>query len=202
MFEQELAARARTADAWAADVALEIVGGAAADGETCVTRRPIAQLSRTAAARDVAMRALATSAASALREANLSVTLRFGHVCRLRARSRKRPRSPRRQSTYRQALAAGARLQAAVHRLGRFAARTDAARVADRDIARPMTRSGRATTIYISLSVVASSEEHAAIEATLREVVEALAPIERAPCSPGEREAAEWLAEQIGRAHV
>jgi hypothetical protein len=46
------------------------------------------------------------------------------------------------------------------------------------------------------LSVVASPE-HAAIEATLREVVEALAPIERAPCSPGEREAAEWLAERL-----
>jgi Peptidase family M28 len=31
-------------------------------------------------------------------------------------------------------------------------------------------------------------------EATLREVVEALAPIERPPCSEGERRAAEWLA--------
>jgi hypothetical protein len=38
---------------------------------------------------------------------------------------------------------------------------------------------------------------HDAIEATLREVVEALAPIERTPCSPGEREAAEWLAERL-----
>jgi Peptidase family M28 len=35
------------------------------------------------------------------------------------------------------------------------------------------------------------------IEATLREVVEALAPIERVPCSPGEREAAEWLAARL-----
>jgi hypothetical protein len=35
------------------------------------------------------------------------------------------------------------------------------------------------------------------IEATLREVVEALAPIERAPCSPGERQAAEWLATRL-----
>ncbi|HEY3827835.1 MAG TPA: M28 family peptidase [Solirubrobacteraceae bacterium] len=35
------------------------------------------------------------------------------------------------------------------------------------------------------------------IEATLREVVEALAPIERTPCSPGERRAAEWLAERL-----
>ena len=56
--------------------------------------------------------------------------------------------------------------------------------------------SERATTIYAYLSV-AASPTHAAIEATLREVVEALAPIERAPCSPGEREAVEWLAERL-----
>jgi hypothetical protein len=31
------------------------------------------------------------------------------------------------------------------------------------------------------------------VEDTLREVVETLAPLERPPCSPGEREAAEWL---------
>ncbi|HEY2537443.1 MAG TPA: M28 family peptidase [Solirubrobacteraceae bacterium] len=31
------------------------------------------------------------------------------------------------------------------------------------------------------------------IEATLREVIETLAPLERPPCSPGERAAAEWL---------
>jgi hypothetical protein len=37
------------------------------------------------------------------------------------------------------------------------------------------------------------------IETTLREVVEALAPIERPPCSPGERRAAEWLAERLRR---
>jgi hypothetical protein len=37
------------------------------------------------------------------------------------------------------------------------------------------------------------------IAATLREVVEALAPLERAPCSPGERRAAEWLAERLRR---
>jgi len=47
-----------------------------------------------------------------------------------------------------------------------------------------------------SMSVTAS-DPSAAIEATLREVVEALAPIERAPCSPGERDAAEWLAERL-----
>jgi hypothetical protein len=35
------------------------------------------------------------------------------------------------------------------------------------------------------------------IEATLREVVETLAPLDRTPCSPGEREAAEWLAARL-----
>jgi hypothetical protein len=35
------------------------------------------------------------------------------------------------------------------------------------------------------------------LEATLREVVETLAPIDRTPCSPGEREAAEWLAARL-----
>jgi hypothetical protein len=35
------------------------------------------------------------------------------------------------------------------------------------------------------------------LEATLREVVETLALIDRPPCSPGERAAAEWLAERL-----
>ncbi|HWY19163.1 MAG TPA: M28 family peptidase [Solirubrobacteraceae bacterium] len=35
------------------------------------------------------------------------------------------------------------------------------------------------------------------IETTLREVVETLAPLERPPCSPGERAAAEWLHERL-----
>ena len=39
-------------------------------------------------------------------------------------------------------------------------------------------------------------------EATLREVIEHLAAIERPPCSPGEREAAEWLAERLRAAGV
>jgi Peptidase family M28 len=39
-------------------------------------------------------------------------------------------------------------------------------------------------------------------EGTLREVIERLAPIERPPCSPGEREAAEWLAERLRAAGV
>lgn len=37
-------------------------------------------------------------------------------------------------------------------------------------------------------------------DVTLREVVDALAPLDRTPCSPGEREAAEWLAERLRRA--
>ncbi|HEV3320401.1 MAG TPA: M28 family peptidase [Solirubrobacteraceae bacterium] len=36
------------------------------------------------------------------------------------------------------------------------------------------------------------------IRLTLREVVETLAPLERPPCSPGERAAAEWLQERLG----
>ncbi len=35
------------------------------------------------------------------------------------------------------------------------------------------------------------------LDAVLREVVETLAPIDRTPCSPGEREAAEWLAARL-----
>jgi hypothetical protein len=37
----------------------------------------------------------------------------------------------------------------------------------------------------------------ASLDAVLREVVQTLAPIDRAPCSPGEREAAEWLAARL-----
>jgi hypothetical protein len=37
----------------------------------------------------------------------------------------------------------------------------------------------------------------AALDSLLREVVETLAPIDRTPCSPGERAAAEWLAERL-----
>lgn len=47
--------------------------------------------------------------------------------------------------------------------------------------------------------------ETAAIEPsmqTLREVVETLARLERPPCSPGERQAAEWLAERLRSAGV
>ncbi len=41
-----------------------------------------------------------------------------------------------------------------------------------------------------------------ATEATLREVCEHLAPIDKTPCSAGEREAAEWIAERLRRAGV
>jgi hypothetical protein len=40
------------------------------------------------------------------------------------------------------------------------------------------------------------------VEATLREVCEHLAPIDKTPCSSGEREAAEWIAERLRRAGV
>ncbi len=39
--------------------------------------------------------------------------------------------------------------------------------------------------------------EQARLEGILREVVERLAPLERTPCSPGEREAADWLAARM-----
>lgn len=39
----------------------------------------------------------------------------------------------------------------------------------------------------------------ATIEATLREVVETLAALDRTPCSPGEREAAEWLQARMSK---
>ncbi|HEX3432575.1 MAG TPA: M28 family peptidase [Solirubrobacteraceae bacterium] len=41
------------------------------------------------------------------------------------------------------------------------------------------------------------SLDDAAVETILREVVETLAPLERTPCSAGEREAAQWLAERL-----
>jgi hypothetical protein len=47
--------------------------------------------------------------------------------------------------------------------------------------------------LSVNASPASASEEEERIQATLREVVETLAPLERSPCSPGEREAAEWL---------
>jgi hypothetical protein len=46
----------------------------------------------------------------------------------------------------------------------------------------------------VSAAVAATPRASAA---TLREVVETLAPIERPPCSPGERQAAEWVADRL-----
>jgi len=46
---------------------------------------------------------------------------------------------------------------------------------------------------------VSVSSEQATLEGVLREVVEKLAPIDRTPCSPGEREAADWLAARLER---
>jgi hypothetical protein len=41
------------------------------------------------------------------------------------------------------------------------------------------------------------SAGEASLDAVLREVVQTIAPIDRTPCSPGEREAAEWLAARL-----
>ena len=49
---------------------------------------------------------------------------------------------------------------------------------------------------------MAATAESAALQPTLREVCEHLAPIDRTPCSPGEREAAGWIAERLRRAGV
>ncbi len=43
------------------------------------------------------------------------------------------------------------------------------------------------------MSAAGAHEVDVALEALLREVVETLAPLDRTPCSPGERAAAEWL---------
>jgi Peptidase family M28 len=50
------------------------------------------------------------------------------------------------------------------------------------------------------VSVTPPTSIRSADELVLRQVVDALAPIERAAGSPGEREAAEWLAERLRRA--
>jgi hypothetical protein len=46
----------------------------------------------------------------------------------------------------------------------------------------------------------AAMTEQIELEATLREVCERLAPIDKTPCSPGEREAAEWIGDRLRRA--
>lgn len=45
----------------------------------------------------------------------------------------------------------------------------------------------------VAVEGTALAARDTAIEATLREVVDTLAPLDRTPCSPGERVAAEWL---------
>jgi len=49
-----------------------------------------------------------------------------------------------------------------------------------------------------SVSREPDAEQAAALDRVLHEVVETLAGIERAPCSRGEREAAQWLARRLG----
>jgi Zn-dependent M28 family amino/carboxypeptidase len=50
--------------------------------------------------------------------------------------------------------------------------------------------------------VAAVSAQGDALERTLREVCERLAPIDRTPCSPGERKAAEWIAARLRTAGI
>ena len=49
----------------------------------------------------------------------------------------------------------------------------------------------------LSVSEPGQAAGDAPLEAVLREVVQTLAPIDRTPCSPGEREAANWLAARL-----
>ncbi|MHB8240990.1 MAG: M28 family peptidase [Solirubrobacteraceae bacterium] len=48
------------------------------------------------------------------------------------------------------------------------------------------------------MSALHADLERSSLKDTLREVVERLAPLDRTPCSPGEREAANWLNERLG----
>ncbi|MCW2969375.1 MAG: peptidase [Solirubrobacterales bacterium] len=50
----------------------------------------------------------------------------------------------------------------------------------------------------LSMSANGQRSDERRLDAVLREVVEALAGIDRTPCSPGERQAAEWLASRLG----
>jgi hypothetical protein len=50
----------------------------------------------------------------------------------------------------------------------------------------------------LSVSANGQRSDERRLDAVLREVVEALAGIDRTPCSPGERQAAEWLASRLG----
>ena len=47
------------------------------------------------------------------------------------------------------------------------------------------------------VNALSSQLDERALERVIREVVETLAPLDRTPCSPGERQAAEWLAARL-----
>jgi len=49
----------------------------------------------------------------------------------------------------------------------------------------------------VSVEASHTGDEQTTLQATQRTVVERLAPLDRTPCSPGEREAAEWLAARL-----
>ena len=53
----------------------------------------------------------------------------------------------------------------------------------------------------LSVSAQSSQLDEQALERVIREVVETLAPLDRTPCSPGERQAAEWLAARLRSLH-
>jgi Peptidase family M28 len=61
----------------------------------------------------------------------------------------------------------------------------------------PTRRRARRATSSASRPTGPDIASPAGIERTLREVVETLAPLDRPPCSPGERAAAEWLHERM-----
>src|ERR1700759_5869961 len=70
-----------------------------------------------------------------------------------------------------------------------------------------LTRSGRGRATPVdacrTLEIVAVVPDQSdTVQRTLREVCERLAPIDTTPCSPGEREAAEWIAGRLGMAGV
>ncbi len=50
----------------------------------------------------------------------------------------------------------------------------------------------------VPVSDLESELDEGALGDILHEVVETLAPIDRTPCSPGERQAADWLAARLG----
>lgn len=53
----------------------------------------------------------------------------------------------------------------------------------------------------LPVNAQSSQLDEQALERVIREVVETLAPLDRTPCSPGERQAAEWLAARMRSVH-